>query len=126
MLVLDIVKLYRKLLSYLKRCVVLSVEADRRGELFLMRTEDLGKTFTTIAHNIFSFGYVGGFLFTSVIETLVRDTHTHIFSLKKSRFSTVTVITLYFSRTLPVSSMCRLTRESASTERSFPLPPPSR
>ncbi|XP_042155924.1 sortilin [Oncorhynchus tshawytscha] len=47
-----------------------TVEADRRGELFLKRTEDLGKTFTTVAHSIFSFGYVGGFLFTSVIETL--------------------------------------------------------
>uniref|UniRef100_A0A4W5MBF1 Sortilin N-terminal domain-containing protein n=1 Tax=Hucho hucho TaxID=62062 RepID=A0A4W5MBF1_9TELE len=47
-----------------------TVEADRRGELFLKRTKDLGKTFTTVAHSIFSFGYVGGFLFTSVIETL--------------------------------------------------------
>ncbi|XP_029901713.1 sortilin [Myripristis murdjan] len=47
-----------------------TVEADRRGELQLKRTEDLGKTFTTIAENIFSFGYIGGFLFTSVMEDL--------------------------------------------------------
>ncbi|KAF7669665.1 hypothetical protein LDENG_00151730 [Lucifuga dentata] len=47
-----------------------TVEADRRGELLLKRTEDLGKTFTTIAENIFSFGYIGGFLFTSVMEGL--------------------------------------------------------
>ncbi|KAL0963023.1 hypothetical protein UPYG_G00348590 [Umbra pygmaea] len=47
-----------------------TVEADRRGELLLKRTKDLGKTFTTVAHSIFSFGYIGGFLFTSVIETL--------------------------------------------------------
>ncbi|KAJ8381629.1 hypothetical protein SKAU_G00024070 [Synaphobranchus kaupii] len=45
-----------------------TVDADRRGELFLKRTEDLGRTFTTITHNIFSFGYIGGFLFTSVME----------------------------------------------------------
>ncbi|XP_060745353.1 sortilin isoform X2 [Tachysurus vachellii] len=44
------------------------VEADRRGDLFLRRTEDLGRTFTTIAENIFSFGYIGGFLFTSEME----------------------------------------------------------
>lgn len=45
-----------------------TVDADRRGELFLKRTEDLGRTFTTITQNIFSFGYIGGFLFTSVTE----------------------------------------------------------
>ncbi|KAK3544910.1 hypothetical protein QTP86_029247 [Hemibagrus guttatus] len=44
------------------------VEADRRGNLFLRRTQDLGQTFMTIAQNIFSFGYIGGFLFTSVME----------------------------------------------------------
>ncbi|XP_076015011.1 sortilin [Genypterus blacodes] len=47
-----------------------TVEADRRGELLLKRTEDLGQTFTTIAEDIFSFGYIGGFLFTSVMEDL--------------------------------------------------------
>ncbi|XP_041935404.1 sortilin isoform X1 [Alosa sapidissima] len=47
-----------------------TVEADQRGELFLKRTKDLGLTFTTIAQNIFSFGYIGGFLFTSVMEKL--------------------------------------------------------
>ncbi|XP_061108257.1 sortilin [Conger conger] len=45
-----------------------TVDADTRGELFLRRTEDLGKTFTDLTHNIFSFGYIGGFLFTSVLE----------------------------------------------------------
>lgn len=47
------------------------VEAARRGELILRRTQDFGKNFTTIANNIFSFGYIGGFLFTSVMEKLV-------------------------------------------------------
>ncbi|XP_051544146.1 sortilin isoform X2 [Myxocyprinus asiaticus] len=47
-----------------------TVEAARRGELILRRTQDLGKTFTTISKNIFSFGYIGGFLFTSVMEKL--------------------------------------------------------
>ncbi|MCJ8743435.1 hypothetical protein PDJAM_G00093940 [Pangasius djambal] len=45
-----------------------TAEADRRGDLYLRRTQDLGRTFTTIAQNIFSFGYIGGFLFTSVME----------------------------------------------------------
>ncbi|XP_017349333.1 sortilin [Ictalurus punctatus] len=45
-----------------------TAEADRRGDLFLRRTQDLGRTFSTIAQNIFSFGYIGGFLFTSVME----------------------------------------------------------
>uniref|UniRef100_A0A8C2B435 Si:dkey-159a18.1 n=1 Tax=Cyprinus carpio TaxID=7962 RepID=A0A8C2B435_CYPCA len=47
-----------------------TVEAARRGELILRRTQDVGKSFTTIAKNIFSFGYIGGFLFTSVMEKL--------------------------------------------------------
>ncbi|XP_067283457.1 sortilin isoform X2 [Pseudorasbora parva] len=47
-----------------------TVEAARRGELVLRRTQDYGKTFATIAKNIFSFGYIGGFLFTSVMEKL--------------------------------------------------------
>ncbi|KAM9467749.1 sortilin isoform 2-T2 [Clarias gariepinus] len=46
-----------------------TVGADRRGDLFLRRTKDLGKTFSTIAQNIFSFGHIGGFLFTSVMES---------------------------------------------------------
>uniref|UniRef100_A0A673MGC1 Sortilin-like n=1 Tax=Sinocyclocheilus rhinocerous TaxID=307959 RepID=A0A673MGC1_9TELE len=41
-----------------------------RGELILRRTKDVGKNFTTIAKNIVSFGYIGGFLFTSVMEKL--------------------------------------------------------
>ncbi|XP_018602631.2 sortilin [Scleropages formosus] len=47
-----------------------TVDADRRGELLLRRSQDLGETFTTIAQRIFSFGYIGGFLFTSVMEKL--------------------------------------------------------
>ncbi|XP_028810540.1 sortilin isoform X2 [Denticeps clupeoides] len=47
-----------------------TVEADRRGDLSLKRTKDLGKTFSTIAQNIFSFGYIGGFLFTSVMAKM--------------------------------------------------------
>ncbi|XP_056093226.1 sortilin isoform X1 [Rhinichthys klamathensis goyatoka] len=47
-----------------------TVEAARRGELILRRTQDFGQTFATIAKNIFSFGYIGGFLFTSVMEKL--------------------------------------------------------
>uniref|UniRef100_A0A673H846 Si:dkey-159a18.1 n=1 Tax=Sinocyclocheilus rhinocerous TaxID=307959 RepID=A0A673H846_9TELE len=39
--------------------------------LILRRMQDCGKNFTTIAKNIFSFGYIGGFLFTSVMEKLV-------------------------------------------------------
>uniref|UniRef100_A0A674CRN1 Sortilin-like n=1 Tax=Salmo trutta TaxID=8032 RepID=A0A674CRN1_SALTR len=67
--------------EYLVAISIDVMEADRRGELFLKRTEDLGKTFTTVAHSIFSFGYVGGFLFTSVMETLVRHTHTDFYSV---------------------------------------------
>ncbi|KAG7267864.1 hypothetical protein CRUP_023880 [Coryphaenoides rupestris] len=50
-----------------------TVEADRRGEFLLKRTEDLGMTFTTIAEEIFSFGYIGGFLITSVMEEPMSD-----------------------------------------------------
>ncbi|KAL4658416.1 sortilin-like [Arapaima gigas] len=47
-----------------------TADADWRGELLLSRSQDLGKTFITIARRIFSFGYIGGFLFTSVMEKL--------------------------------------------------------
>uniref|UniRef100_A0A4W4F5V4 VPS10 domain-containing protein n=1 Tax=Electrophorus electricus TaxID=8005 RepID=A0A4W4F5V4_ELEEL len=50
---------------------LLQSEADKRGELLLRRTQDLGRTFTTIAQNIFTFGYIGRFLFTSVMEKQV-------------------------------------------------------
>uniref|UniRef100_A0A8C1CT98 Si:dkey-159a18.1 n=1 Tax=Cyprinus carpio carpio TaxID=630221 RepID=A0A8C1CT98_CYPCA len=55
-----------------KYLVVISIDVskDLRGELILRRTQDVGKSFTTIAKNIFSFGYIGGFLFTSVMEKL--------------------------------------------------------
>lgn len=45
-----------------------AVDADERGDLVLKRTEDLGKTFTTIHEDIYSFGYIGAFLFFSVME----------------------------------------------------------
>ncbi|XP_029317901.1 LOW QUALITY PROTEIN: sortilin [Cottoperca gobio] len=45
-----------------------TVEADERGDLVLKRTKDLGKTFTTIHEDIYSFGYIGAFLFFSVME----------------------------------------------------------
>lgn len=52
--------------------VFLTVEADERGDLVLKRTTDLGKTFTTIHEDIYSFGYIGAFLFFSVMEDSVR------------------------------------------------------
>lgn len=65
--------------SKAQTCVIIylsfTVDADSRGELYLKRTEDLGRTLTTITQNIFSFGYIGGFLFTSVMEKLVRHTY---------------------------------------------------
>ncbi|KAM8882826.1 sortilin isoform 2-T2 [Synchiropus picturatus] len=45
-----------------------TVEADERGDLRLKRTTNLGKTFTTIHEDIYSFGYIGTFLFFSVME----------------------------------------------------------
>ncbi|KAM7378309.1 hypothetical protein PAMA_013283 [Pampus argenteus] len=45
-----------------------TVEAEERGDLLLKRTKDLGKTFTTIHEDIYSFGYIGAFLFFSVME----------------------------------------------------------
>ncbi|KAM9328537.1 sortilin [Pholidichthys leucotaenia] len=47
-----------------------AVEAEERGDLILKRTKDLGKTFTTIHEDIYSFGYIGAFLFFSVMEDL--------------------------------------------------------
>uniref|UniRef100_A0A7N5ZUQ0 VPS10 domain-containing protein n=1 Tax=Anabas testudineus TaxID=64144 RepID=A0A7N5ZUQ0_ANATE len=44
------------------------VDADERGDLLLKRTNDLGKTFTTIHEDIYSFGYIGTFLFFSVMS----------------------------------------------------------
>lgn len=65
--------------------LVAVVEADERGDLVLKRTKDLGMTFTIIHEDIFSFGYIGAFLFFSVMEDSVRLTpdilvsreHTH-------------------------------------------------
>ncbi|XP_067437689.1 sortilin [Thunnus thynnus] len=45
-----------------------TVEAEERGDLQLKRTKDLGKTFTIIHEDIYSFGYIGAFLFFSVME----------------------------------------------------------
>uniref|UniRef100_A0A8C5H0A4 Sortilin-like n=1 Tax=Gouania willdenowi TaxID=441366 RepID=A0A8C5H0A4_GOUWI len=55
---------------------VLPVDTDERGDLVLKRTTDLGKTFSTIHEDIYSFGYIGAFLFFSVMEDPVRS---HIF-----------------------------------------------
>uniref|UniRef100_A0A3Q3M508 Sortilin-like n=1 Tax=Mastacembelus armatus TaxID=205130 RepID=A0A3Q3M508_9TELE len=49
-------------------CHLLSSPADERGDLLLKRTKDLGKTFTIIHEDIYSFGYIGAFLFFSVME----------------------------------------------------------
>lgn len=58
---------------------LLTVEADERGDLVLKRTTDLGKSFTTVHEDIFSFGYIGAFLFFSVMEdpVRVRDSYLH-------------------------------------------------
>ncbi|XP_023140533.2 sortilin isoform X2 [Amphiprion ocellaris] len=45
-----------------------TVDTDERGDLVLKRTKDLGETFTTIHEDIYSFGYIGAFLFFSVME----------------------------------------------------------
>uniref|UniRef100_A0A8C2XUJ0 Si:dkey-159a18.1 n=1 Tax=Cyclopterus lumpus TaxID=8103 RepID=A0A8C2XUJ0_CYCLU len=45
-----------------------AVEAEERGDLVLKRTTDLGTSFTTIHEDIYSFGYIGAFLFFSVME----------------------------------------------------------
>uniref|UniRef100_A0A671VPH7 Si:dkey-159a18.1 n=1 Tax=Sparus aurata TaxID=8175 RepID=A0A671VPH7_SPAAU len=61
------------------------VHDGERGDLVLKRTKDLGKTFTTIHEDIFSFGYIGAFLFFSVMEDPVRCSsrrisHPHVVS----------------------------------------------
>uniref|UniRef100_A0A8D2ZK76 VPS10 domain-containing protein n=1 Tax=Scophthalmus maximus TaxID=52904 RepID=A0A8D2ZK76_SCOMX len=48
--------------------LVAAVEADERGDLVLKGTRDLGKSFATIHEDIYSFGYIGAFLFFSVME----------------------------------------------------------
>ncbi|KAK1169010.1 sortilin [Acipenser oxyrinchus oxyrinchus] len=45
-----------------------TLDADQRGELLLKRTEDLGRTFSTVSNNLFSFGYIGRFLITSIVK----------------------------------------------------------
>ncbi|KAF4079382.1 hypothetical protein AMELA_G00177330 [Ameiurus melas] len=64
-----------------------TAEADRRGDLFLRRTQDLGRTFTTVAQNIFSFGYIGGFLFTSVMERPGSPRAIYVSSDRGDRFT---------------------------------------
>ncbi|CAM4565993.1 unnamed protein product [Leuciscus chuanchicus] len=77
-----------------------TVEAARRGELILRRTQDFGQTFSTIAKNIFYFGYIGGFLFTSVIEKLGSPRVIYVSSdqgdhLKKAQLPSVTTEQFY-------------------------------
>ncbi|XP_061663518.1 sortilin isoform X2 [Syngnathoides biaculeatus] len=45
-----------------------TMDAEERGDLQLKRTKDLGKTFAIIHEDVFSFGYIGAFLFFSVME----------------------------------------------------------
>ncbi|KAM9771626.1 sortilin isoform X1 [Syngnathus typhle] len=45
-----------------------TMDAEERGDLQLKRTKDLGKTFTVIHEDVYSFGYIGAFLFFSVME----------------------------------------------------------
>ncbi|XP_051911502.1 LOW QUALITY PROTEIN: sortilin [Hippocampus zosterae] len=45
-----------------------TMDAEERGDLQLKRTKDLGKTFATIHEDVYSFGYIGTFLFFSVME----------------------------------------------------------
>lgn len=54
------------------RLPVAVVDAEERGDLLLKRTTDLGKSFTTVHEDIYSFGYIGAFLFFSVMEDPVR------------------------------------------------------
>lgn len=61
-----------KLTISLSFILFLLVEAEERGDLVLKRTKDLGKTFTIIHEDIFGFGYIGAFLFFSVMEDPVR------------------------------------------------------
>uniref|UniRef100_A0AAQ5YPD6 VPS10 domain-containing protein n=1 Tax=Amphiprion ocellaris TaxID=80972 RepID=A0AAQ5YPD6_AMPOC len=52
----------------LEGVTVVFFDTDERGDLVLKRTKDLGETFTTIHEDIYSFGYIGAFLFFSVME----------------------------------------------------------
>ncbi|XP_055367439.1 sortilin isoform X2 [Betta splendens] len=45
-----------------------AVDAEERGDLLLKRTRDLGRSFTTVHEDVYSFGYIGTFLFFSVME----------------------------------------------------------
>ncbi|XP_077356906.1 sortilin isoform X2 [Festucalex cinctus] len=45
-----------------------TMDAEERGDLQLKRTKDLGKTFDVIHEDVYSFGYIGTFLFFSVME----------------------------------------------------------
>lgn len=59
-------------MSIKSRLAVVVVDAEERGDLQLKRTKDLGKTFATIHEDVYSFGYIGTFLFFSVMEDTVR------------------------------------------------------
>lgn len=110
------------------------MDAARRGELILRRTQDFGKTFLTIAKNIFSFGYIGGFLFTSVMEKLVRNCTpkhglTHMNTLcflhpLSINISSVRILCVY--RVLLELSMCPQTRVTILIKLSYHQPLPNR
>lgn len=105
--------------------VFLTVEADERGDLVLKRTTDLGKTFTTIHEDIYSFGYIGAFLFFSVMEDSVRWRKIRCgASVLLCTEHEHTGVPLCPPRDLLGSCTSRPTRERASAGRCCrPLPP---
>lgn len=108
----------------------LTVEADERGDLVLKRTTDLGKTFTTIHEDIYSFGYIGAFLFFSVMEDSVRwrkiRCGASILLCTEHQQTGVSLCPPSPHRDLLGSCTSRPTRERASAGRCCRLLPPSR
>lgn len=122
--------------------LVATVEADERGDLVLKRTKDLGKTFTTIHEDIYSFGYIGAFLFFSVMEDSVRCVNTkpllhvsiiyerqlmlHLYIQMRASSINNTVMHCSARRDPLVSCTSHQTKEIPSVEHCCPLPPLSR
>uniref|UniRef100_A0A671SPB6 Si:dkey-159a18.1 n=1 Tax=Sinocyclocheilus anshuiensis TaxID=1608454 RepID=A0A671SPB6_9TELE len=69
--------------------------AARRGELILRRTQDFGKNFTTIAKSVFSFGYIGGFLFTSASPRVIYVSSDQGDHFKKAQLPSATTEQFY-------------------------------
>lgn len=102
-----------------------TVDAEERGDLLLKRTKDLGKTFVTIHEDVYSFGYIGTFLFFSVMEDPVRRMEKKPLSMR-IRESHWTLTLLFALRDPPVSCISHRTKEKPSVEHCSPLPPLSR